>query len=140
MIDHLLPIHGNVLVIEPACKAGIVRPKPSMVFRPVIERGSVLIHPESSLPFYASRLSRKTFSSPKPVQLGADYPSDPNIPITGFQVRLGIVGLFSCPSSCRIVVLGFCILSSVRAGVVLRFSPSALFHDGSGRRQTRVTV
>src|SRR5213594_1131937 len=79
MIDHLLPIHGNVLVIEPACKAGIVRPKPSMVFRPVIERGPVLIHPRILSTLLVQPTFKKNILFSQPIQPGVDYLSDPDV-------------------------------------------------------------
>src|SRR5207244_8180866 len=52
----------------------------------------------------------------------------------------GIDGPVSCPSSCCSIILGFCILSSGAVFEVLRPSPSALFRDGPGRRQTPAMV
>src|SRR6266849_3846063 len=48
--------------------------------------------------------------------------------------------LSSCPNNRRSTILGFCILSSVRVIVVLRPSPSALFHDAPCHPQTLAMV
>jgi len=50
---------------------------------------------------------------------------------------LGIVGLFSCLSSCCSIVLGFCILSFVVVFVFLRLWSSGLSWGGPGHRRIR---
>src|SRR6266566_1016688 len=52
----------------------------------------------------------------------------------------GIAGLSSCPSSCRNITPGFCILAFEGAFAVPHLSSSGLFSGGPCRRRIRSTV
>src|SRR2546426_3191684 len=67
-------------------------------------------------------------------QLSADRPDARASLCQDFLVIGCIAGPLSCPSSCRRIILGFCILFSVAVIVTLRLSPSETFQDGPGRR------